>query len=947
MANHEWIEFKERVREANPLEEVCCEDGVELTGPPEGPLRAICPFHEDSKPSLHVYVRDQRFRCYGCHASGDVFEYVGRRDGCSFSEALRSLAERASIPLPQWTPEERAEHERLANERRRVEDIWRMAVAHWHQALPPEVRRKWYHERYEFTDETVDGLKLGFADGGVCSALQAEGVSAKELIQAALAVSVGGELKDLWEGRLTFPYWRNGRVVYLIARKTEHTPNNAWEEAKYRKLPTRSEKHSGISETVTNDYFFYEDAARGADELLITEGVTDCIAANQAGLACISPGTTQFRSEDTPKLLRLCRPARRTCICNDAEESESGLTGALQTARTLDAEGIDVRLVELPRPGGVEKTDLCDFLRANGAEAFRDLLGEAKSLLEFLAVRLPSDPGERADGLREIMDMLAAKDTVGRAGYREHCTDLFGLAKREFDEALREAKARLEPVVAQPADGDPFTPAWQPEDPGRTVLAQDFRDGLACFTVHLPTQGGRMKPFLVRSDRKLVAIGSDEARRMGVNPEPSAIPFATEHGWSTGTEVPNSVHAFIQGRARVDPVGLWRSISDVFREFLVYPDDRYHDLLALWAIGTYVFLIFEAYPYLLLTGPKRVGKSRSMELLEPICFNATMAASVSDAVIFRWVAANRGTLLVDEAENLARRRPGDDSERIEIYNSGYRRSGMAYRCVGEDHEPKGFPTYSPKCFANVRGLQPLLADRAIHLHLTRTDRQIPKLISRNQAVRLRDIRNSCYVFAMDHHSEIATIHEQLPDLGYLRDREDELWEPILTIAELIDVPRLEADSSLADSELLVGQMRSLARDLARRRQEEEGETDLCCRIIEAIGTMLDERPPMGPLPRGEDDELYPAPNVVGYLRHHLQLERLTQTRVTKALARETGILDPDEGGKPRKRVDGRQVIFYRIRREAVADAARRFRVNWPMEDGIDQQDDGNTGDPTD
>lgn len=735
--------------------------------------------------------------------------------------------------------------------------------------------------------------------------------------------------------------------MYLIARKTERTPDKPWEEAKYRKLPTRSEKHPGISETVTNEYFFYEDAARGAEDLLITEAVTDCIAANQAGFACISPGTTQFRSEDTPKLLRLCRPARRTCICNDAEESESGLMGALQTARTLDAEGMDVRLVELPRPEGVDKTDLCQFLRDNGADALRALLGEAKPLVEFLAARLPSDPGERADGLREIMDMLAAKDTVERSGYRDRCSDLFGLAKREFDEALREAKARLEPVVAQPADGDPFTPAWQAEDPGRMVLAQDFRDELACFTVHLPTQGGFIKPFLLRSDRQAVAIGSDEARAwMGVNPEPSAIPFATEHAWSSGTEVPNSVPAFIEGKAGVDAVDLWMSISNVFREFVVYPDDRYHDLLALWAIGTYLFLMFEAYPYLLLTGPKRVGKSRTMELLEPICFNAIMAASVSDAVIFRWVAANRGTLLVDEAENLARRRPGDDSERIEIYNSGYRRSGMAYRCVGDDHQPMAFPTYSPKWFANLRGLQPVLADRAIHLHLTRTDRQIPKFISRNQAVRLRDIRNACYVFAMDHHGEVAAIYEQLPDLRDLRDREDELWAPILTIAELLDGLRLEADASLVDSKLLVAQMRGLARDLGKRRKEEEGETDLVCRVIEAIGTLIDTTPlvwtPDGP----DDQEFYHAPKVVEFLRERLELPRLSQMRVTRILASEAAILSA-KGDKTRERVDGRQITVYRLRRDAVAGAARRFGVSWPLEEGADQDSDASSSDTPD
>ena len=98
-----------------------------------------------------------------------------------------------------------------------------------------------------------------------------------------------GRVTDFFQQRLVFPYWRRGRVVYFIARQTELTPEAPWEQAKYKKLLTRSGKHPYVSALVQNDTFYNEDAAtRGrVRQLLVTEGVTDCISAMQAGVPAV------------------------------------------------------------------------------------------------------------------------------------------------------------------------------------------------------------------------------------------------------------------------------------------------------------------------------------------------------------------------------------------------------------------------------------------------------------------------------------------------------------------------------------------------------------------------------------------------------------------------------------------------------------------------------------
>ncbi|MHB8993715.1 MAG: CHC2 zinc finger domain-containing protein [Armatimonadota bacterium] len=924
-----WYKFKEQVRDANPLDEVCRDHGIELSAPPTGAATALCPYHNESSASWHVYP-DQHSYCYGCHHSGDVFDLVQHLHHCDFMAALQYLADRAGIPVPQWTPEQRVEHERGMTERRRMEDVWGMAVRHWHEALPDHVRENWYHKRYGFSDHSIGALQLGFADGYLVHTLMQQGVSSDELLLAGLAVSIGGQLKDRWVGRLIFPYWAGGRVVYLAARQTEHTPDQPWEQGKYRKLPVHHpDSHPEISRTVSNEYFYGEDHARGADEIIITEGIADCIAANQAGFRCLSPGTTKFRADDAPKLLRLSRCANRLYVCNDAEESGQGEAGALAIAEQLYVAGVNVRIVELPRAKGVTKIDLCDFLRDNGADALRPLLDDAQDPVEYAARRLPKDAHERQSKIREIMDLIVIKDAVVRDDYRTRLPRLLGLSKGTFSEALKEAAQRRRASAEQQAPveaGTDAAPVWREDDPPDICFAQDFHRGLAHYAVLVPDAQGKLQPRVVCSDRSAFGLHSRQAiDYFGRAPEPHEVPY--EANWSTGTMVPNSVPAFLAGNARVDPLALLRETRELLEEFLVFPDPRYHLLLAVWAMGTYVYQMFDAYPYLALSGPKGAGKTRTLELLEAICFNSGMAASVSDAVIFRKTTANRGTMLIDEAESLASKRKDDHSERLQIYNSGYRRSGRVERCVGDDHVPTTFATYCPRVFANIAGLENVLGSRTIQLSTTRTNIKIPKFTEREQRERMRDLRNGCYVFALGHHDQIAQVLDQLPALGYLRDRDDELWAPLLAITEFLDGLRLEDDPMLTDEQLLTSTMRSLARDLTEERLAEDDAMDPVRRVIQAIRDILNAGACSPVSKSGHDDgTFYIAREVLELVFKDTGIDWLKQPTLTRYL-RQAGII-AGKGDQPRLRLDGcrTQVACYRLDPHIVENAAVRFGV---------------------
>ena len=231
-------------------------------------LKGLSPFHSERDPSFVVWPTTQSWRDFsnGGGLGGDAFAYVMQRDRCTFKEALYQLAERGGVKRPGQSEEDFCQELAQVEERREVERLLTVATAYYHRALPPDVRDQWYRGHYRFTDETIDSLQLGWSDGGLFRHLTSD-----LSVEPSLALRTGlfiqfesGRVVDLFDGRLVFPYWRHGVVVYFIARKTDRTPDKNWEEAKYKKLLTHSQKHSYVSATVGNDYFYNEDAAAGA-----------------------------------------------------------------------------------------------------------------------------------------------------------------------------------------------------------------------------------------------------------------------------------------------------------------------------------------------------------------------------------------------------------------------------------------------------------------------------------------------------------------------------------------------------------------------------------------------------------------------------------------------------------------------------------------------------------
>jgi len=331
----------------------------------------------NSGSSLKVDQRLQLWNDMKNGRGGDILDWIGRGfsdpKGADFPEVLRIAADLAGVELAEMTEEERD----AAKENADIHNLFTEAAENYHKKLTQELY-DYIFQKWGITKETVDNLKIGYANTG----RNLEELDKETLKKSGLAYVNGGMLGgEVFQGRIIFPYWHNGKVVYLIGRETNETPENEREKGmKYKKLLVHKERHEYLSPSIQNSHFYGEDSLRGQDYCIITEGVADCVSMLQAGFPCISPVTVQFREKDHPKLLSLVKGLKQIYICNDNESNKAGLKGALNTAEALESAGIETRLIELPKPDGIDKIDIADYMKEHTPDDFRDLIDSSVRL---------------------------------------------------------------------------------------------------------------------------------------------------------------------------------------------------------------------------------------------------------------------------------------------------------------------------------------------------------------------------------------------------------------------------------------------------------------------------------------------------------------------------------------------------------------------------------------
>ena len=328
----------------------------------------LCPFHAEKTPSFSVTPERNMFYCFGCHAGGDIFSFVMKRDGLDFKEALEMLAARAGVKLVSTSGS------RDQEQRKKVIEVNRAAAEFYHQILLSRqggVVQK-YLENRGIKQETILAYKLGYAPeqwNRLEEYLLKKGFS-QEYVKLSGLIKRNenrNSYYDLFRNRLMFPIFQyNGDILGFGGRVLDDTL------PKYINTP-ETELYS--KRQVLYGLYQARQAIRSNNEAVLLEGYMDCIKLQQAGISnCVASLGTAL----TPEQARLlCRYTENVLILYDGDEA-----GQRETLRAIDVlaeEALKVQVVTLPAG-----KDPDDFLEINGKEEFLQYIQNNKlSHIEF------------------------------------------------------------------------------------------------------------------------------------------------------------------------------------------------------------------------------------------------------------------------------------------------------------------------------------------------------------------------------------------------------------------------------------------------------------------------------------------------------------------------------------------------------------------------------------
>lgn len=333
---------------------------------------------------------------------------------------------------------------------------------------------------------------------------------------------------------------------------------------------------------------------------------------------------------------------------------------------------------------------------------------------------------------------------------------------------------------------------------------------------------------------------------------------------------------------------LLEHMQEFIGKYVVLPSAAAADAIALWVLHTWALDGAHATPYLLVLSPeKRSGKTRLLEVLELLTAKPWTVTSASEAAMFRKIAADRPTLLLDEVDAIF----GANSERTEplraILNSGNRPGAVVARCVGEGGKQRveDFSVFCPKILAGIETgrLPDTIRDRGIEIAMKRRvgAEKVQRLRVRDAERDAIDLVESALGWAERH---VETLHEAYPDLpDDLDDRAADAWEPLFAIADL-------AGPEWAH------RARSAARRLSGGRDEDEATNG--AKLLAAIKTTLNGSDRMASADLLEainaDDDL-----PFGAWRDGKGLDNRTLARLLRPYGIKPSSVRMDDGSTPR------------------------------------------------
>ncbi len=370
----------------------------------------LCPFHNEKSPSFSVSPSKQMFYCFGCRVGGNVFSFLMKYDNLTFGEAVRALAERSGIKLPEQ--DESPEAKKMRDKKATLFEINKEAAKYYVYQLksPNGAKGLSYFKDRALSDETIAHFGLGYSNGAssdLVKYLKGRGYSDAQIIEAGLAShdEKYGTHDKFWN-RVMFPILDvNSKVIGFGGRVMGDG------KPKYLNSP-----ETPIFDKSRN--LFGLNYARNArcGYIIICEGYMDVIAMHQAGfnMAVASLGTAF-----TPQQAHLLKRYTDTVILS-YDSDGAGTSAALRGIQILKEAGLKGKVLNL-KP----YKDPDEFIKNEGKEAFEERIKKAENPFFFeISTKEKefdmSDPAAKTEFHRFIGTKLCEfSEAVERENYLE------------------------------------------------------------------------------------------------------------------------------------------------------------------------------------------------------------------------------------------------------------------------------------------------------------------------------------------------------------------------------------------------------------------------------------------------------------------------------------------------------------------------------------------------
>ncbi|MGB9739299.1 DNA primase [Chloroflexus sp.] len=433
----------------------------------------FCPFHPNTRtPAFYVYPDTQSFYCFGCHAAGTVFDFVMRKQGIDFKEALELLAERAGIRLEPKNDAQRQEDARRA----RLLEINGIAARYFNNVLLNLSRGepgRAYVARRGINQDAIDAFQIGYSLdewGHLFSYLHdKKGYSVEDIIAAGLAIPGERGPYDRFRNRIIFPI-RNvrgevigfgGRALGDAQPKYLNTPETS--------LFKKSEVLYGLD--------LARDAIRATNRAIVVEGYVDVITAHQYGFRnVVAPLGTALSKAHINQLKRLTDNVY-LALDADAAGQKATLRG-LETIRTTGeeegegrmvttAQGIvrlenDVTIRVIRLPAGRDP----DEVIAADPDLWQQLVEQAAPVMDFYLEAYTAgldmhDPIQQRQAIERIIPLLSELDGAAQRVYVARVEQITGVRSELIVDLLR---ARVQPAHRSDRSRNK-RPLSRPEEP--------------------------------------------------------------------------------------------------------------------------------------------------------------------------------------------------------------------------------------------------------------------------------------------------------------------------------------------------------------------------------------------------------------------------------------------------------------------------------------------------